>query len=108
MPWRLIGFILIFGLFLGFIGLNLGNTCDISFGFTVIRGVPVYLTAFSSFILGLLLAFLLILPRIFKRKARIKDKTGESGERKNRKKKGKSHGTPPQSIEGDDGPYGID
>jgi hypothetical protein len=53
---RLIGFILIFIVFLTFIILNLGNTCDISFGFKTISQVPVFITAFSSFVLGMLVA----------------------------------------------------
>jgi hypothetical protein len=53
---RLIGFILIFVVFLTFIVLNLGNSCDISFGFKTIPQVPVFITAFSSFVLGMLFA----------------------------------------------------
>jgi uncharacterized integral membrane protein len=54
MPWRLIGFILICGIFVGFIGFNLENKSDISFGFTALHDVPVYLAIFSGFVLGLL------------------------------------------------------
>ena len=53
MPWRLIVIIIIFAVLLGFIGLNLTNTCDISLGFKVFKGVPVYLTVFASFMLGM-------------------------------------------------------
>ena len=53
-PWRLIVFIVIFGIFLAFITFNLDNRCDINFGFAKIEGVPVFLTVFFSFILGLL------------------------------------------------------
>jgi hypothetical protein len=62
---RLIGFILIFVVFLTFIILNLGNNCDISFGFKTISQVPVFITAFSSFVLGMLFAvpFAFILGR---------------------------------------------
>jgi hypothetical protein len=62
---RLIGFILIFVVFLAFIMLNLGNSCDISFGFKTIPQVPVFITAFSSFVLGMICAvpFVLILGR---------------------------------------------
>ncbi|MDR3248611.1 MAG: hypothetical protein LBT39_07480 [Treponema sp.] len=56
MPWRLIGCILLGVVFLGFIGFNLENRCDISFGFYTFSQVPVFLTAFSAFVLGLLLA----------------------------------------------------
>jgi hypothetical protein len=66
MPWRLIGFIVLFGIFLVFITLNLHNGCDISFGFTTVESVPVYLTAFCAFALGLLGAIPLSLS--FRRK----------------------------------------
>jgi len=59
MPWKLIIFILIFGILLTFIMFNLGeyNRCDISFGFKTVPQVPVFLTIFISFFLGLLCAF---------------------------------------------------
>ena len=53
MPWRLIVIIVIFAVFLCFIGFNLTNTCDISLGFKTFQNVPVYLTIFGSFILGM-------------------------------------------------------
>jgi len=54
MSWRLIVFIVVFGIFLAFITVNLDNRCDVSFGFATIEGVPVFLTVFFSFVLGLL------------------------------------------------------
>ena len=60
MPWRLIVFIVIFALFLVFITFNLENKCDISFGFASLRDVPVFITIFSSFILGFLCTIPLI------------------------------------------------
>ena len=53
MPWRLIMIIVIVAILLSFIGFNLTNTCDISLGFKTIHRVPVYLTVFASFILGM-------------------------------------------------------
>jgi uncharacterized integral membrane protein len=52
--WRLIVFIVIFALFLAFIVFNLDNRSDVSFGFTTFGEIPVFLTAFSSFMLGML------------------------------------------------------
>jgi uncharacterized integral membrane protein len=76
MPWRLIGFILLFAIFLTFIGFNLENSCDVSFGFMRIEAVPVYLTAFSAFCFGMLCAvpFLFFLRR---RKSKAKARPGE-------------------------------
>lgn len=56
MPWRLIVIIIVFALLLVFITFNLDNKCDISFGpepFTI-KDVPVFLTIFISFALGLI------------------------------------------------------
>jgi len=88
MPWRLIIFIIIFALFLVFITFNLDNKCDISFGFTVIEGVPVFITVFSSFLIGFLCALPLIVMIIKKVKhqqlkgerTRKEDPEIESGE----------------------------
>ena len=54
MPWRFITVIIIFAILLVFITFNLENKCDISFGFIKIEQVPVFLTVFVSFALGLL------------------------------------------------------
>ena len=61
MPWRLIVFILIFAVFLAFVTFNLDNRCDISFGFAEIKDVPVFLSVFISFAIGLLCAFPLLM-----------------------------------------------
>jgi len=70
MPWRLMLFILIFGILLTFIMLNLGedSRCYINFGFSKTKEpVPVFLTIFISFFLGLLCA----LPLSLLKKKRI-------------------------------------
>ena len=68
MPWRLIIFIIIFAVFLVFITFNLENKCDISFGIVSIKEVPVFVTVFTSFAMGLLCALPLVI-HIKKKKA---------------------------------------
>jgi uncharacterized integral membrane protein len=53
MPRRLIQIIVFFSVILLFIMFNLDKKCNISFGFAVIRDVPVFLTVFCSFVLGM-------------------------------------------------------
>jgi hypothetical protein len=95
---RLIGFILVFVLFLTFIILNLGNSCDISFGFKTIPQVPVFITAFSSFVLGMLVTmpFALTLGR--------KKQPGPPKPQKPRKEE---HGKPGGPEAGIMGPGGV-
>ncbi|MDR3304380.1 MAG: hypothetical protein LBS86_08230 [Treponema sp.] len=59
---RLLGLIIVFGVMLFFIVLNTGDTnkCDIKYWFgenAVLRQVPVFLTVFISFALGMICAF---------------------------------------------------
>ncbi|MDR1971948.1 MAG: hypothetical protein LBQ46_08490 [Treponema sp.] len=76
MPWRLVIFILIGVVCLAFTGLNLENRCDISFGFGItFSQVPVFLTAFSAFVLGMLLALPLAVS--FRSKRRLGRKPGK-------------------------------
>jgi uncharacterized integral membrane protein len=80
MPWRLIGFIILFAIFLVFIGFNLENNCNISFGFKEVERVPVYLTAFASFVFGMLCTIpFAVFFRVKKKqkasKAKVDDKT---------------------------------
>jgi uncharacterized integral membrane protein len=101
MPWRLIGFIVLFGLVLAFIGFNLENASIISFGFIVSKKpVPVYFIVFASFILGLLAA----VPSIVSSKLKKKGKPKESEKPPAPKKKGKDDIEELPSGEG----YGID
>jgi uncharacterized integral membrane protein len=76
MPWRLIGFILLAAVFLGFIGFNLENSSDISLGFYTFSQVPVYLTAFASLVLGMILA----LPLAIAFRRRVREAIPKKGE----------------------------
>jgi uncharacterized integral membrane protein len=102
---RLIGFILIFAFFLTFIVLNLDNKCDVSFGFRVAKDLPVFITAFAAFFLGMLCAVPFVLS--FKRKKappRVEEPVKPDKKPKFYGKKTNSQG----SGEGDSEPYGID
>ncbi|MDR0457331.1 MAG: hypothetical protein LBH20_11700 [Treponema sp.] len=111
MPWRLIEFFIIFAIFFLFIVFNLGNKCDISFGITVMKDVPVFLTAFSSFFIGMIC----VLPLIFAFRVRKKAKTvrGKGLLVKASKKQGKNSSENPDENSADSSlsdkiHYGID
>ena len=109
---HLIGFILFFAIFLVFIVLNLENVSDVHIGFKTFENAPVYITAFISFLLGMLCAVPIIATVRKKKKARSGDligpgtgtetdaKTGRLG----KKKKPSAN----DQIPGENGPYGID
>jgi uncharacterized integral membrane protein len=118
MPWRLIGLVFLLVIFLAFIGLNLENSCNISFGFRTLEDVPVFFTAFASFALGLLWSIPFAISISRKRKKKEKDAlppdlaatlaqvdalAGPSPGKKRRGKKGDD-----SSLSGNGGPYGID
>jgi len=80
MPWRLILFIVIFAVFLTFVTLNLDNRCGVNFGFAQFEEVPIFLTVFISFALGLLCAMPLALRLGRKKKGaprRIKEQNDD-------------------------------
>jgi uncharacterized integral membrane protein len=52
MPWKLFFYLVLLGLILTFVGLNLGNTTDISFGFVSFEEVPVFMSLFIAFFIG--------------------------------------------------------
>ena len=92
---RLIMFIVIFAVFLAFIIFNLDNKSDISLGFITFKDIPVFLSAFFSFVVGMLFAVPLIVSFGRKRK---KTSIPESS--------GKMTGT--DEIKKEKSPYGID
>ena len=125
---RLIVFIVIFIIFLAFIILNLGNKSDVSFGVKTFSDIPVFLTAFSSFILGMLFTLPIVLSRRKGKKQKkssgdplsnLSDSSGSAGglkKRRGRKNKNSSqaaekndslyNGT--DDIKKENSPYGID
>jgi hypothetical protein len=56
MPWKLVFYLVLLGLILGFVGLNLGNTTDISFGLVSFSDVPVFMSLFVAFFFGVAVA----------------------------------------------------
>lgn len=97
---RLILFIVIFAVFLAFIIFNLDNKCDISFKVIAFKDVPIFLSIFVSFVMGMLIT----LPMIFtfgrKRKKRA------AAEHPNKLIQENSSGTDENKKE--KSPYGID
>jgi hypothetical protein len=88
MPWRLIQIIVIFAVLLIFIFFNYENKCDISFGFFGIKEAPVFLTVFTSFLLGMLCS----LPFFYMRKKKSGGEKPETGNGSGTGK-GKSYGS---------------
>ncbi|MFP4564964.1 MAG: hypothetical protein ACLFNX_00555 [Spirochaetaceae bacterium] len=54
MPWKLIVFLFFVGLILAFVGFNAANVSDVSFGFYQFEDVPIFLSLFAAFFLGVL------------------------------------------------------
>ena len=79
MPWKLIVFLLIMTVFVVFAGFNLENKADISFGFGSIKEVPVFISIFFSFILGILVSS----PFFITQKKKIKNKLNQQMEQTN-------------------------
>jgi hypothetical protein len=106
--------IVIVAILLSFIGFNLSNTCDISLGFKTFPNVPVYLTIFGSFLLGMICSLPFIIFGSLKkdkqpdeyRSPNIPESPANSSRMKGlfRKKQGDSDAGKTDDI----GPYGID
>ena len=99
---RLISIFLCFALFLVFIMLNLDNKSNIHLGFIVFDEVPVYITAFFSIFIGMIVTMPLYA-------ALMKHKT-----KPEKHKPGKKDKNAPKNpvifdeIPRENGPYGID
>ena len=99
---RFIGFLLVFAIFLAFIGLNLDNHCDVNFGFHSLKNVPVYVIALCSFFFGMLCTIPFMLS------FRIKKQPKPEKEKQKPGKKKKSSLNEQEETPKDIGPYGID
>jgi len=104
MPWHLIGTIAVLAVLLTFIGFNIGNTCNLSLVFHTFENVPVYLTVFISFILGLLFS----LPFFFFGKRPKKGKNaGKDKKTASKEESTEAEEAVPEAPK-ENGPYGID
>lgn len=61
MPWRLLFYLILLGLVLAFVGFNLGHTTDISLGVTTFEDVPVFMSLFVAFFLGVAVAIPIVM-----------------------------------------------
>ena len=100
---RLICFLIIFAIFLAFIGFNLENNCDVNFGFYIFTNIPIYITALVSFFLGMLCT----IPILIGVKEKKDGKPGKAKPVKH-KKKNKSSDSQLEELPKENGPYGID
>jgi uncharacterized integral membrane protein len=66
MPWRLVLFLIVLALVVAFAGFNIQNVASISFGFYTVEEVPVFLSLFAAFFLGVVV----MLPFTFGRRVR--------------------------------------
>lgn len=87
MPWKLLFYLILLGLILAFVGMNLGNTTDISLGFVVFEDVPVFMSLFASFFLGVAVAIPIVMQSS-SRKTRAR--TEKRSERKQRREQEKA------------------
>jgi uncharacterized integral membrane protein len=90
MPWKLIAFILIIGLVVVFIGFNIENKSDISFGFAVIEDVPIFISLFTAFLLGAIVALPFTISKNRKSKSKLKKMKKEKKTKKNTPEKNKT------------------
>ena len=90
---RLVIFIIIFALFLGFIVLNLEHRSDVSFGFVSFKNIPVFLSVLASFALGMLFS----IPLAFSLSRKKKKKNEQKAEALDKDK-----------VKKEVSPYGID
>ena len=107
MPWRLMQFIVLFVIFFLFIVFNLRNKCDINFGIVKVKDVPVFLTAFSGFFIGMLCTLPFALSFRSRKKSKNDQEKGLLG-KASRKKGRNSDENSGNSASPAGSPYGID
>lgn len=72
MPWRLIFVVILMGIVIAFIGFNLENRADVSFGFHEYQDVPIFISLFVAFFTGIIVMLPFTLGFRQRRKAKVK------------------------------------
>lgn len=78
MPWKLISFIICIVLVTVFVGFNLDNRCNVSFGFVQFENVPIFLSLAAAFILGVLVVFPFTIGKKRSKNSSMASKTKEN------------------------------
>jgi len=104
---RLISIIVVFVLFLCFIIFNLPYKCDVSFGFTTIKDVPIFLSVLSSFVLGMLVTVPMLLFSKKKQQPPIQETPKQKALKPRLFKKAEIRSAP-DDVKKEDSPYGVD
>jgi hypothetical protein len=87
MPWKLIFLLIVLAIVLVFVGLNLGNTSDISLGFVDFEDVPVFMGLFIAFFLGVAVAIPISMSSSSRKTKARSEKRFEKRRRKEEKKR---------------------
>jgi biopolymer transport protein ExbB/TolQ len=90
MPWKLLFYLILLGLILAFVGLNLGNTTDISLGFVVFDDVPVFMSLFVAFFLGVAVAIPIVMQSSSRKTRARTEKRSERKQRREQEKAAKA------------------
>ena len=80
MPWRLIFVVILMGIVIAFIGFNLDNRADVSFGFHEYEAVPIFISLFVAFFAGIIVMFPFTLGFRRRRKEKVKKVKSEAKE----------------------------
>jgi uncharacterized integral membrane protein len=72
MPWRLIFVVILMGIVIAFIGFNLDNRADVSFGFHEFEAVPIFISLFVAFLAGVIVMLPFTLGFRRRRKEKVK------------------------------------
>lgn len=92
MPWKLVGFIVCLVLGTCFAGFNLGNSCNISFGFHTFENIPIFLSLIIAFACGVLvtLPFTIIKKKTAKEKQALAEEKAMKKIKKDQEKEAKA------------------
>lgn len=96
MPWKLVFYLIVLAIVLTFVGLNLGNTADISLGFVEFEQVPVFMGLFVAFFLGVAVAVPISVSSTSRKTRARSEKRFERREKKLKKKNGENSEKPTQ------------
>mgnify|MGYP001439041476 CR=1 FL=1 len=90
MPWKLVFYLILLGIILAFVGLNLGNTTDISFGFVSFQDVPVFMSLFVAFFVGVAVTLPIAIQSSSRKTRQKSERTLSRREKRDRKREEKA------------------
>ncbi len=100
MPWKLLVYLIVLSVVVLFAGVNIRNVSDVSLGFRTFEDIPIFVSLFAAFFLGVLVTLPFTYVKYLRKRAKFpKQKVDKKPRKRRLSRKQLAETTPPHAEE---------